>query len=52
MAAAKHPLEKYIGALGLIGVLMVIFYSTGIVLNFKRIKRENLAAKHLQQQQG
>lgn len=43
------PFEKYIAALGLIGVLMVIFYTTGIIVNFKKMHREKLEIKSLKE---
>ena len=42
-----QSIKKYVGALGIIGVLMVVFYGTGIYVNFKRINREKLEIARL-----
>lgn len=47
--STTKTIEKYIGALGLIGVLMVVYYGTGIVLNFKNLKKTKLETKILKE---
>lgn len=50
-AGLEKNIKKYVGIAGFIGLVILLYHSTGIVLHLKQIKRENKELAKLEKEE-